>query len=99
MAEMAEIFEVGAEEAEEVKVDMPHIVLAAEEVEGKKVSAHLPAQPVAKLWLGEPVFPPLAVGEAPCVEVARHIKRPFRRKGDFHACVDGRGGVVEKIGL
>ena len=98
VAVVAEFGEVHSEEVA-CESEVAHVKLAAEAVEGEEVSGGGIAEPVAHLRLHEPVFPPPAMRERPCVEVARQVYRPPGGHFQFSTEVYCGSGIIKKIGL
>lgn len=57
------------------------------------------AEPVTRLGLQKPMFPPAIVRKRPSVEIAGDIQRPSGSQPELHPEIDRQSGIVKKICL
>lgn len=78
--------------------EISKIELSRKQMQAEEMTLESFAQPIAGFRLHEPMAHSMFV-DVPGVEIARHIKSPFRSKPDFNTKIGSGSGVIKKVCL
>lgn len=97
IAAVDEFSEVAAEEFDAVFY-LSEIILSSDGMESEEVAGETFAEPVACLWLHEPMFP-FVIVDIPEIDLSGHVERPFGCNSNLDSEVGREKSVTDEIRL